>query len=151
MPIPKTVARLNLALTNPILRHIAWWAPGFAMVTHVGRTSGRVRRTPVNIFAHGRDYVIALTYGRDSEWVKNVQAAGGCVVQTRGRHIRLVHPQVVHDPSRQMMPGHVRLILRLIGVTDFLVLEPATGAPQPPPLRATITDPRRASRTLPPA
>ena len=151
MPIPKTVARLNLVLTNPILRHVAWWAPGFAMVTHVGRTSGRVRRTPVNIFAHGRDYVIALTYGRDSEWEKNVQAAGGCVVQTRGRHIRLVHPQVVHDPSRQMMPGHVRLILRLIGVTDFLVLEPATGAPQPPPLRATITDPRRASRTLPPA
>ena len=133
MPIPKTVARLNLVLTNPILRHVAWWAPGFAMVTHVGRTSGRVRRTPVNIFAHGRDYVIALTYGRDSEWVKNVQAAGGCVVQTRGRHIRLVHPQVVHDPSRQMMPGPVRLILGLIGVTDFLVLEPATGAPQPPP------------------
>ena len=51
MPIPKTVARLNLVLTNPILRHIAWWAPGFAMVTHVGRTSRRVRRTPVNIFA----------------------------------------------------------------------------------------------------
>lgn len=151
MPIPKTVARLNLVLTNPILRHVAWWAPGFAMVTHVGRTSGRVRRTPVNIFAHGRDYVIALTYGRDSEWVKNVQAAGGCVVQTRGRHIRLVHPQVVHDPSLQMMPGPVRFILGLIGVTDFLVLEPATGAPQPPPLRATITDPRRASRTLPPA
>ena len=77
MPIPKAIARLNLVLTNPILRHVAWWAPGFAMVTHVGRTSGRVRRTPVNIFAHGRDYVIALTYGRDSEWVKNVQAAGG--------------------------------------------------------------------------
>ena len=130
MPIPKAIARFNLAVTNPILRHIAWWAPGFAMVTHVGRTSGRVRRTPVNIFAHGRDYAIALTYGRDSEWVKNVQAAGGCVVQTRGRHIRLVRPQVVHDPSRRMMPWPVHLILRLIDVTDFLVLAPAADAPR---------------------
>ena len=74
--------------------------------------SGQARRTPVNIFAHGRGYVIALTYGRDSEWVKNVQAAGECVVETRGRHIRLVRPQVVRDPSRRMMPWPVRLILR---------------------------------------
>jgi hypothetical protein len=28
-----------------------------------------------------------------------------------------------------MMPAPVRAVLRLIGVTDFLVLEPATGAP----------------------
>jgi deazaflavin-dependent oxidoreductase (nitroreductase family) len=130
MPIPKAIARLNLIVTNPILRHIAWWAPGFAMVTHVGRTSGQARRTPVNIFAHGRGYVIALTYGRDSEWVKNVQAAGECVVETRGRHIRLVRPEVVRDPSRRMMPWPVRLILGLIGVTDFLVLQPAADAPR---------------------
>jgi deazaflavin-dependent oxidoreductase (nitroreductase family) len=129
MPLPRAVARFNLIFTNPILRHIAWWAPGFAVLTHVGRKSGRVRRTPVNIFAHGREYVIALTYGRDSEWVKNVQAAGGCLIQTRGRHIRLVHPRVVHDPSHRMMPAPVRAVLRLIGVSDFLVLEPATGAP----------------------
>jgi len=80
---------------------------------------------------------LALTqlYAQDSKTTtkpakvfKNVQAAGGCVVQTRGRHIRLIHPEVVHDPSQRMMPWPVRLILRLIDVTDFLVLEPATGA-----------------------
>ena len=50
---------------------------GFAMVTHGAPHEGHRRvRTPVNIFAHGRDYAIALTYGRDSEWVKNVRAAG---------------------------------------------------------------------------
>jgi deazaflavin-dependent oxidoreductase (nitroreductase family) len=125
MPIPRAVARFNLKLTNPILQHIAWWAPGFALLTHVGRKSGRVRQMPVNIFAAGRGYVIALTYGRDSEWVRNVQAAGECVVQTRGRRVRLTHPRLVHDPSRRMVPGPVRLILRLIDVTDFLVLEPA--------------------------
>jgi deazaflavin-dependent oxidoreductase (nitroreductase family) len=129
MPIPRAIARLNLVLTNPILRHVAWWAPGFAMVTHVGRWSGTVRRTPVNIFKHGPGYAIALTYGRDSEWVRNVQAAGGCVVETRGHRVRLIHPTVVHDPSRRMVPWPVRIVLRLIDVTDFLVLEvdPAAG------------------------
>jgi hypothetical protein len=36
---------------------------------------------------------------------------------------------LVHDPARRMMPAPVRAILRLIDVTDFLVLEPAPGAP----------------------
>jgi hypothetical protein len=36
---------------------------------------------------------------------------------------------VVHDPSHRTMPAPVRAVLRLIGVSDFLVLEPATGAP----------------------
>ena len=129
MPIPRAIARVNLVVTNRILRHVAWWAPGFAMVTHVGRRSGTVRHTPVNIFEHGTGYAIALTYGRESEWVKNVEVAGGCVVETRGHHVRLTHPTVVHDPSRRMVPWPVRLVLRLIGVTDFLVLE---VDPKPP-------------------
>ena len=123
MPFPRVIARVNLVVTNPILRHLAWWAPGFAMVTHVGRRSGTVRRTPTNIFKHGAGYAIALTYGRDSEWVKNVTAAGGCVVETRGRRVCLTQPAIVHDPSRRMVPWPVRFVLCLIGVADFLVLE----------------------------
>ena len=128
MPIPKVVGQWNKAGLNRLTRHIAPWMPGFGVIVHRGRRSGGRYQTPVNVFRAGNGYVIALTYGRDSEWVKNVQAAGGCVVQTRGRHIRLVHPEVIHDPSQRMMPWPVRLILRLIDVTDFLVLEPATGA-----------------------
>jgi deazaflavin-dependent oxidoreductase (nitroreductase family) len=123
MPIPRAIARVNLVVTNPILRHVAWWAPGFAMLTHIGRRSGTVRHTPVNVFKHGSGYAIALTYGRDSEWVRNVEAASGCVIETRGRRVRLSRPTIVHDPSRRMVPGPVRLFLRLLGVTDFLVLE----------------------------
>jgi deazaflavin-dependent oxidoreductase (nitroreductase family) len=133
MPLPRAVARFNLVVTNPLLRHLAWWAPGFAMLTHVGRVSGTVRHTPVNIFRHGTGYVIALTYGRDSEWVKNVQAAGGCAVRTRGHRLRLVHPRVAHDPTRRMVPGPVRLALGLMDVADFLVLEAAPEATRPAP------------------
>ena len=50
MPIPKRVAHFNKRVTNRVTRHIAGWMPGFAIVTHVGRRSGRTYRTPVNIF-----------------------------------------------------------------------------------------------------
>ena len=52
MPIPKAVARVNLRLTNPILMPLARRLPGFAVVTHVGRRSGKAYRTPVNLFRH---------------------------------------------------------------------------------------------------
>jgi len=127
VPIPKAVARFNLKVTNPILRRMAWWAPGFAILTHVGRTSGTVRRTPINIFRRRDRYVIALTYGADAQWVKNVLAAGGCEIETRRRHIRLIAPELVHDPSLGLVPRFVQVVLGLTGVDDFLVFRVATS------------------------
>ncbi len=125
MPIPRFVAAINLRFTNPILRHVAGWLPWFAIVTHVGRRSGTVRRTPINIFRRDGRYVVALTYGPDAEWVKNVLAAGGCEIETMRRHVRLTAPERLHDPSRQLVPWIVRLVLGVIQVNDFLILEPA--------------------------
>lgn len=96
--------------------------PGFAMVAHRGRRSGRSYRTPVNIFAADGGYVVALTYGRESDWVRNVLAAGGCDVVIRGRERHLVEPELVHDPTRGLVPPGVRPVLRLVGVDDFLRL-----------------------------
>jgi deazaflavin-dependent oxidoreductase (nitroreductase family) len=125
MPLPKTLARFNRVVTNPIVRQVAGHLPGLAIVTHVGRRSGRTYRTPVNIFHPDDRYVFALTYGADSQWVRNVLAAGGCEVQTRGRWIRLVEPQVVHDPGRALVPPAVRPILGAVNVDDFMVLRRA--------------------------
>jgi hypothetical protein len=63
MPISKRVARFNTRVTNRVTRHIASWMPGFAIVCHVGRRSGRLYRTPVNVFRDGDRYLFALTYG----------------------------------------------------------------------------------------
>jgi deazaflavin-dependent oxidoreductase (nitroreductase family) len=122
VPLPKALARFNRVVTNPILRHVAGRLPGFGIVTHVGRRSGRTYRTPVNVFRHDDRYVIALTYGIDSQWVRNVRAAGECDVETRGRSIRLVEPEIAHDPERRLVPAPVRPILRLVHVSDFMVL-----------------------------
>ena len=125
MPLPKRLARFNLHVTNRVLGPMARQLPGFAVVSHVGRRSGRVHRTPVNLFRDRDRYVIALTYGADSQWVRNVLAAGAVDVETRGRRLQLVGPQVVHDPGRSLVPEPIRPILRLVRVSDFLVLHPA--------------------------
>ena len=94
------VAAFNLAVTNRITGLFAARLPGFSILTHVGRKSGRVYRTPVNVFRTPEGFLIALTYGRESEWVKNVMAPGGCQLETRGVLHQLSQPTIVHDPIR---------------------------------------------------
>ncbi|HLW47787.1 MAG TPA: nitroreductase family deazaflavin-dependent oxidoreductase [bacterium] len=118
----KSVARFNRALTNRITRCFAGRMPGFGIVIHRGRKTGRLYRTPVNIFTVPDGVLIALTYGRDSEWVKNVMAAGGCGLETRGRLYQMTGPVIVHDPGHHRLPLPVRIIPAIGGVTDYLRL-----------------------------
>jgi len=53
------------------------------LVVHRGRRSGRVYDTPVLVFPADDGYVIALTYGPDTDWIRNVLAAGGCAARSR--------------------------------------------------------------------
>jgi deazaflavin-dependent oxidoreductase (nitroreductase family) len=124
MPLPKRLARFNLVVTNPVLEPFARRLPGFAVVCHVGRRSGRAYRTPVNLFRDGDRYVISLTYGSDSQWVRNVLAAGAVDVETRGKRVHLAEPRIVHDEQRSVVPRPVRRILGLLKVSDFMLLQP---------------------------
>jgi hypothetical protein len=58
----------------------------------------------VNVFRATDGYVIALTYGAEAEWVRNVLAAGGCELVTRGRRHGLAAPTIIHDQSRWLVP-----------------------------------------------
>ncbi len=122
MVAPRSVARFNRRVTNRILGRLAPVAPGFGMIVHTGRKSGRTFRTPVNVFRVDDGYVVALTYGPQSDWVRNVLAAGGCDVITRGRTVHLTEPEVVHDPLRTRMPAFTRPLLSVVGVEDVLLL-----------------------------
>jgi deazaflavin-dependent oxidoreductase (nitroreductase family) len=122
MVLSRRLARFNRAVTNKITGRIAGWMPGLGFVVHRGRRSGRRYGTPVTVFRRGDGYVVALTYGRGSDWVENVLAAGGCELTTRGRTVRLRDPRVVHDERRGDMPPVVKVILTRIGVADFLYL-----------------------------
>jgi deazaflavin-dependent oxidoreductase (nitroreductase family) len=98
----------------------AGWLPGFGILTHVGRKSGKVYRTPINVFRASNGFIIALTYSSQSEWVKNVLAAGGCELTTRGKTYHLSAPNLVHDPTRRRFPIPVRVALRIVGADEYI-------------------------------
>jgi deazaflavin-dependent oxidoreductase (nitroreductase family) len=120
----RPMAALHRGFTNRIMSRFASRLPGFAIVVNVGRRSGRIYRTPVNVFWHRGRVLIALTYGRESGWVSNVLAAGGCKLEARGDSYQLFAPVVVHDPSRRQFPFLIRAILRFINAHDYLQLTP---------------------------
>lgn len=119
----RRMARFNLLVTNLVTLRFAGRLPGFGIVIHTGRRSDRTYRTPVLLFSSPNGYVIALTYGRNSQWVQNVLAAGGCRLITRGRELRASQPEVFRDPRRSSVPGLVRFMLTLLRVEDFLRLQ----------------------------
>jgi deazaflavin-dependent oxidoreductase (nitroreductase family) len=116
------LAKINIAVTNRITGLFAGWLPGFGILTHVGRKSGKVYHTPINVFRASKGFIIALTYSSQSEWVKSVLAAGGCELQTRGKKYQLSAPKVVRDPTRRRFPIPVRLVLKLVGADEYMEL-----------------------------
>lgn len=125
MPLPRAVARFNRRLTNRLLGPLAAYLPAFGVVIHRGRRSGRTYRTPVNVFRRPGGFIVALTYGPESDWVRNVLAAGGCTLETRGRTVRLRSPRLIHDETHRSVPQVLRPVGRLGHVDDFLELSMA--------------------------
>jgi deazaflavin-dependent oxidoreductase (nitroreductase family) len=129
MPAPRWFARFNLYVTNRLLGPLASRMPGMGVVIHVGRKTHRQYRTPVLVFRRDNQLIIALTYGRDSQWVHNVLAQDDCELETEGRTIGLSQPHLFHDERREAMPSFVRFMLRLLNVSDFLEFTIAERAP----------------------
>ena len=93
MQIPRAVARFNKRINNPIQRQYAWLLPPWTLIVHRGRKSGRVYRTPVVAFRHGRTLSVTILYGLQSDWVRNVLAGSGLAVRG-GRTYPLLDPRV---------------------------------------------------------
>ena len=102
-----------ISLINPLTRLFAGWMPGFGLLTYRGRATGRIYHLPINVFERGEHYIFVLTYGSESQWVKNVLAAGGC------------EPELIMTPPWELLPRPVQLIERLAGVTEFLRMRAA--------------------------
>src|SRR5262249_31501144 len=111
---------------NPVTQRVAGKLPAFGLLTHRGRKTGRTYRTPVNVFRRGDPYFFFLPYGSEAQWVKNVVAAGGCSLETRGRVVELVEPELITDPELRPAPPVVRFVEgRIAGATQYLRLHAA--------------------------
>jgi len=118
--------RLAMRFVNPAMRRVAGKLPTFGVLTHRGRTTGRTYQTPVNVFKRGDAYIVFLTYGSDAQWVRNVLAAGSCSIETRGRIVRLVEPELITDPDLRPAPLAVRFVEgRIAGVTQYVRMRTA--------------------------
>jgi deazaflavin-dependent oxidoreductase (nitroreductase family) len=116
MPLPRQVAELNRVAANPVVRLFAGRVPPLALILNRGRRSGRQYRTPVVGWFAQDEFTVPLTYGPNTDWVRNLQTAGGGRLITRGRSYRIEAPEISRGIRRA--PGVLRLIRRVLPVIN---------------------------------
>ena len=103
------------------MRRVSDRAPYFATLVHRGRHSGVEYRTPLNVFPTNGGFVIALTYGRNVDWRRNLFAAGAADLIHRGSVLRIGSPRFIEaDEARAVLPGFVRWSLLRLGVDEYV-------------------------------
>ncbi len=91
----RTMARFNKRVTNRVQGLWAPYLPPWVMVVHRGRRSGRSYRTPVVASVRNGEFVVALLYGEDSDWVRNLLAANEGEVIRRGHTLAIRDVRVI--------------------------------------------------------
>ena len=97
------------------------WFRAYSIVRHVGRTSGRAYQNPVSAYPLGDGFVIPVLYGTQSQWVRNVMAAGRFTLRTKGRDYLLERPELI-APAQALAayPALLRRIMRSQRTQDFV-------------------------------
>jgi deazaflavin-dependent oxidoreductase (nitroreductase family) len=116
------LARLTSPLTMPLAGKR--WNPVFAVIEHRGRKSGRQYTTPIAVRRTSGGFVIALAFGAQVDWYRNLVYAGGGTIRWRGRPYRVSAPERI-DIATAMATFHAvqRFFLGLGGVDGYVRLE----------------------------
>src|SRR4051794_19962533 len=61
----------------------------FAIVRHVGRRSNKPYETPIIVQPVDDGFVIALTYGPQVDWYRNILAVGACEIRWHGEDYKI--------------------------------------------------------------
>ncbi len=120
--VTKTQRRLNRAVFNPRQLRTAGQPGAYAgVVHHQGRASGKEYMTPVGTVQTEDGFVVALVYGSDTDWVKNVLAAGSAAITHEGQQYEVVDPALVSlDSVADSFEESELTPLRLFGVRECL-------------------------------
>jgi deazaflavin-dependent oxidoreductase (nitroreductase family) len=88
--------RLVTRATRPLaLRSAGRQGSNTSVVRHAGRRSGRTYETPVVAARHDDSFLIALPYGKRTDWLKNVLGAGSATIVTNGQTYGVDRPEVI--------------------------------------------------------
>jgi deazaflavin-dependent oxidoreductase (nitroreductase family) len=122
------VSRLTGGLTRPLAGKR--WNPIFAIVEHRGRRSGRTYQTPVAARRTSDGFVIALAFGAQVDWYRNLQAAGEAAVRWRGRTYRVGAPQRIDAATALPAFDLVQRIGMRVARIDAFITVPDLPAPR---------------------
>jgi hypothetical protein len=115
---------------NPLVRraagrkHVGW----AAQIHHTGRSTGRSYITPAGARRVGDTFVVPLTFGTRSDWVRNVTTAGGCTIRWKAREYPTSRPAIVAT-NETMAAAHdafkapERAFMKVLGIKHFLQLQ----------------------------
>ena len=114
----RAVRRFNREVTNVSPRRTAGRAgSGTALLRHRGRVSGASYATPLGATRVADGFEIALPYGRDTDWLRNLRAAGWAVLEVGGVAHRVDDPRIVPIASAQVATTDARTI-RVFGIRE---------------------------------
>lgn len=122
------IRTFNKHVTNRILRGFAHSSRGpFAVIRHVGRRSGKPYETTIMVWPMGRDFVIALTYGPEVDWYRNLLASGQGTLLWHGRRYAIGRPEALDAAAAlSAFPLFIRFILGRLATHQFVYV---TSAP----------------------
>ena len=96
------------------------------VLTHIGRTSGRSYRTPLDAHPVDGGWLFIPMYGQRSDWVRNILAAGQARLKVGDDDFDLVAPRLIDRSEAESLlelPGSARK------VTEFLRMDLPTTDP----------------------
>jgi deazaflavin-dependent oxidoreductase (nitroreductase family) len=120
----KTLRKFNRAILNPITRSLIAGRFSFcSLLYHVGRRSGKEYAAPVMAVIQEDHIYIPLTYGPDTDWYLNVQAAGFCRVKIERKVYSASNPELVDATvAAAAFPNNFRARNEKIRLNQFLRL-----------------------------
>jgi deazaflavin-dependent oxidoreductase (nitroreductase family) len=120
------IARVGNRLTRPAAGRR--WLALFAIVEHRGRRTGRLYRTTVAARRVPDGFIIALAFGEQVDWVRNVLAEAECVIRWRGVDHAQLDPQMIDAKTGLAAFDPVlRTLFRIAGIHAFVRLRDAAG------------------------
>lgn len=104
-------------VTNPVMvRFFSGRSKYSALLHHVGRRSGKTYLTPLTAHRSGNTLIVPLPYGTETDWLRNLQAAGRGVVELEGQSFTVEEPEVVLID--QVMPNLPPFLVRIVQTHD---------------------------------
>lgn len=109
-------------VVNPVLRNFAHSARGpFALLRHVGRSSGKKYEIPIMVWRLEDGFMIVLTYGPNVDWLRNLQAAGQGSLLWHKQEYVLQQPEFIGEQAAlPALPPFIKRVLGLRGTHEFV-------------------------------